>query len=83
MVNFLIILKGNALEYLGIVHRVNITRFFYHFSYGIVNTRDHADNISIADEMIGTVPIRVFRPFAAVDDIKHIRPTIIFYRIYK
>lgn len=75
---------ANALEYMGIVHRVNITRFFYHVSYGSFNARDSRDNISVSDDMIGSVVIRIFRPFVADLDAggssaSTARPTIIFY----
>lgn len=69
---------------MGIVHRVNITRFFYHVSYGSFNARDSRDNISVSDDMIGSVAIRIFRPFVADLDtggssVSTPSPTIIFY----
>lgn len=57
-------------------HRLNVTRFFYHWTIGAFNIRDSNDQILVYDELVDNVPIRVYRPQNRADQTM---PTIIFY----
>lgn len=61
---------------LGLGHRVNVTRFQYHWTVGAFSMRDENDLISVHDEDIEHTSIRVFRPS---NDTSEVMPTIIFY----
>lgn len=61
---------------------VNITRFFYHVSYGTFNIRDESDNISVTDEIVDNLSIRIFRPFGnnfRNSNAEFMYPTILFF----
>lgn len=74
---------------MGIVHPVNLTRFFYHISYGAFSVRDSSDNISVSDEIVNGVAVRIFRPHLLSKSSNaggvnsgeevELRPTIFFY----
>ncbi|RNA00998.1 arylacetamide deacetylase-like 4 [Brachionus plicatilis] len=72
---------GYFTEKIGILHRVNVTRFSYHISVGSFNIRDHNDNISVHDEIIEHLSIRIYRPMGRnkVSNKNKTLPAILFY----
>jgi hypothetical protein len=74
---------GHALEYVELSHRLNLTRFAYHWSIGAFNIRDENDFISVTNDNIGHVAVRIYRPLNATSyrtfNGKSLSPTIIFY----
>lgn len=72
---------GYFTEQIGLLHRVNVTRYSYHFSVGAFNIRENNDNISIHDEVIDHLSVRVYRPLKANknSNVNETLPTIIFY----
>ena len=71
---------GHYLESFGLVHRVNITRFSYHFAIGAFNIRDPNDNMQIMDEQVDHLSIRIYRPYKALhNNTDYVAPTILFY----
>jgi acetyl esterase/lipase len=54
--------KGKFLEFIDFGHRLNVTRFAYHWTLGAFNIRDPNDEIKIIDDSIENVLIRIYRP---------------------
>ncbi|CAF0705640.1 unnamed protein product [Brachionus calyciflorus] len=72
---------GYVTEQLGILHRVNVTRYSYHFAVGAFNIREESDQISVHDEIIEHLTIRVYRPMKPnkSPNKNATLPTILFY----
>lgn len=54
--------KGKFLEFIDFGHRLNVTRFAYHWTLGAFSIRDPNDEIKIIDDTIDNVSIRIYRP---------------------
>ena len=57
-------------------HRLNVTRFFYHWTIGAFNIRDRNDRILIFDDIADNIPIRIYRPENRSNQLS---PTVIYY----
>lgn len=66
------------LEAFDLGHRLNVTRFFYHWSIGAFSIRDPNDKIEILDDLIENIPIRIYRSDKKASE-SDLNPTIIFY----
>jgi acetyl esterase/lipase len=73
---------------LGIIHRINITRFSYHIAIGAYNIRDPLDQIEVRDETIEHMSVRIYRPRCRIPEnldldesaiAAYVAPTILFY----
>lgn len=68
---------GLVLESFNFGHRLDLTRFGYHWSIGAFSIRDPADGIQIIDEEVEHCSMRIFRPMN--QSIAATIPTIIYY----